>query len=159
MSEFVWTDELVREFIEYGRRLMHISDLDYLGMDMDKFKASKQPKPEWEILKGQSDARGVHTWRKIDEANEHPCPLSACRIYSVRRLSDGEVFTSGDIVAIEGTFFHGPILGFYMAEGSKIRIKTHNSMVSADLSQLTRQLPTAVYLTPSQIEKLKQLLK
>jgi len=76
MEDFKWTDELAREFVEYcdnQRPGVYI-----LGYDLvELFKKSKQPKPkEYEILT--------------------IAPLKDNAIYSVKRLSDGEIFAIGD---------------------------------------------------------------
>ena len=61
-------------------------------------KASKQPSVDFEILKCDCDSLGVH-----DYTNNGNCPCSRenfkfCKIHSVKRLIDGEVFAIGDEV-------------------------------------------------------------
>jgi len=126
-----------------------------------QYEAEDKPKPEWEILKGQSDARGVHTWRKIEEAHEHPCPLSACRIYSVRRLSDGEVFTVGEVFLNLIDAAH-TIVKFQISEWSNEMKVISDNKVEYAFKIIRKQKEGTVIpvlLTPSQIEKLKTLLK
>jgi len=60
---------------------------------LSELKAPKEtPKPEWEILK--LEIGGVNY--PIDALNEKE--KSIAKIYSVKRLSDGEVFSVGDVV-------------------------------------------------------------
>lgn len=73
----------------------------------EQFKASKEPKKEWEIVaylnggciyKRQEGDSGPkfsdgNCYFNTDFANE---PRNKCLIHSVRRLSDGEVFSVGD---------------------------------------------------------------
>lgn len=93
-NEFVWTDETVREFIKWGSRHLRISDQDVIGMDIEAFKASMKPKPDWEILEGRHKCAPSHTW------DPSQCPGAGCPIWSVRRLSDGEVFTVGERIRL-----------------------------------------------------------
>ena len=85
--EFQWTDELVKEFQIYYNRIPYaITGIDPIKTGIDMFKTSKEKK-EYEILSS--------------------CPIGG-DIYSVKRLSDGEVFTVGDKVNA------GKISGFYL---------------------------------------------
>lgn len=51
-NENFWNDELVREFIQFGRRRHHISDQDIVVMDIEDFKKSKQVsnKEDYQII-------------------------------------------------------------------------------------------------------------
>jgi len=118
-NEFTWSDDLIREFIAFGRRQMHISDQDYLGMDIKAFKESKQPKKDWEIeaFYYQTDKRNMATktsngmfWTGGDMATKQEMLSSVWLIHSVKRLSDNEVFSIGD-----NTQF-GKILHFRISE-------------------------------------------
>ena len=77
---------------------------------LSELKAPKEtPKPEWEILK--LEIGGVNY--PIDALNEKE--KSIAKIYSVKRLSDGEVFSVGDYVNRIGDA--GTIHGFQVKEG------------------------------------------
>lgn len=109
-DNFQWTDELVSEFI--GRDSIHSGNV---YADIHRFKQSKQQyNKDWEIvsIKGQetntvytkkenntwvnSNNNGfIHDYNKDDGS-------SGCYIYSVRRLSDNEVFTVGEEVEFCG---------------------------------------------------------
>jgi hypothetical protein len=100
-NEFVWTDKLVKEFaynfLEEHEGVRGESNLEV-------FKKSKQPKKDYEIISFKHKSMGYMKWydgtyhrsnseyyntslRKVPENVE---------IISVKRLSDGEVFTVGD---------------------------------------------------------------
>lgn len=85
MQNFQWNDETVLEFLDQviiGRN----------NLDINKFKESKQHK-EYEVLSYSTDGKTIFgkTWVMAD-----------CPIYSVKRLSDGEVFTIGDFIENSG---------------------------------------------------------
>ena len=86
---FKWDDEKVLEFVRFTLEQSPAFQGRYT--DLEQFKEIKQPKPEWEILKYRNKKSGivrVHSEQyTIGPENE---------IYSVKRLSDGEVFTIGD---------------------------------------------------------------
>lgn len=98
-TEFSWTDETVKEFV---------TDLLRNGFyDIPKhvadFKASKQLKPEWEILSYLSTNISDMPARIIfpmdgdwNYAVLHNYPINA-----VKRLSDGEVFKIGEVVEFD----------------------------------------------------------
>lgn len=90
MNNF-WTDEKVAEFFKehWVRTTLKES---FIGSDIDfvkKFREEKQPAKEWEIVKCKSN------W--VNFPLGHPEKVSET-IISVKRLSDGEVFTVGDRV-------------------------------------------------------------
>ena len=86
-DNFQWTDLLVAEY-------------SLSNMTLFEFKRSKtKSKKEYEILKCENDLFGVHEY--VDErfSREHCLkPEKPCKIHSVKRLSDGEVFSIGDWV-------------------------------------------------------------
>jgi hypothetical protein len=165
MSEFKWDDQLVCEFT-YGN-----SNLSYneINERLEAFKKRKQPKPEWEIVAFKH--RGMIATIMDSEGYSQPhfqCPGQQfgldwaleghdCSIHSVKRLSDGEVFTVGGIVYFEG--IRHRISGFEINDGfmemvfeMKLRGSLKNVMpIHAET--------VPVLLTPAQIEKLKTLLK
>lgn len=111
-NEFVWTDELVKEFFSYAREWESYKQFDN---PIEQFKKSKSNK-DWEIIKligtyGGHDncvfmlnkatnyyvpdlhylQYGKPNWTLDDVLRNHNG-----KIYSVKRLSDGEVFSVGD---------------------------------------------------------------
>jgi len=92
MSEqFQWTVDLMSEFI------LNIKNGQYKNYNAEYavqvFKESKQPKPEWEIMK----IRGLLSPELIwDFNNKFPPDFDKWEIYSVKRVSDSEIFTIGD---------------------------------------------------------------
>jgi len=103
-KDFIWTTELVREFIKFGKRQYLISDQDVLGLNIDKFIASKQPSKDWEIVsfklqdgtifdKKESGLYGLLGDGIIPEKDM----IEKCHeIYEVRRIRDNLVFKVGD---------------------------------------------------------------
>lgn len=111
-DNFQWTDELAAEYGQYYHAASNNLD-HYLPKNvLEEFKASKQKPKEWEILsfKQNSDIRDLWLpvpgcdgglWAlngrgsipyKTEEILNNPL----YSIHSVRRLSDGEVFTVGE---------------------------------------------------------------
>jgi len=166
MSEFIWTDELAMEYARgvaesYKKSEVWSGNYDAEAHLLQSFKASKQPKPEWEILEGEGQT-GIHVW--YDSAHDMDnCPMKGCKIHKVKRLSDGEIFTVGDKFWIR----HQP--GEYWVI-NKIEIGPFEDMrligdpggynwgLKIALKYPIHQSPIPVLLTLSQIEKLKKLL-
>lgn len=75
-------------------------------------------KPEWEILTCENDCFGVHKFVS-EKDSKTPClkPNKPCRIHSVKRLSDGEVFSIGDEFHLCGGICRYKISSF-LAEGN-----------------------------------------
>jgi hypothetical protein len=92
---FQWTDELVKEFILTECNKDNTWSSEGVDWWFKKFKASKQPQPEWEILEGIHLSGFVHAWVEM-KVFPYGCAKNGCSIHSVRRLSDGEVFTVGE---------------------------------------------------------------
>ncbi len=94
-NSFVWTDELVLEWSDHVRDIFNNPNNNYCGKydgfdtDFKKWKQSKQPsttvKPEWEIVDYG------YTQNNENKPEQR-------YINSVKRLSDGEVFSIGDMV-------------------------------------------------------------
>lgn len=87
------TDEMIDEFIfNYASFVLK----DEVKKQWEQFKASKQLKPEWEIvlyrIKDTGKLLAPHVTISGDPETE---------IYSVKRLSDGEVFSIGDDMTME----------------------------------------------------------
>jgi hypothetical protein len=93
-DKFTWTDELVKEVL---RRTTSYVLESHWQETIEQFKASKLPSKEYEILKMIDGDNWIH------EPNAKGLVCNAkdnnCKIYSVKRLRDGEIFTIGDKVA------------------------------------------------------------
>ncbi len=94
-DNFIWTNELVIEF-KYFK-----SDLASPLSAITQFKKSKEVKKDYEILQCENDVFGIHDF--VDSGNT-PClkEFKPCKIHSVKRLSDNEVFTIGEENIIGG---------------------------------------------------------
>ena len=122
---FQWDDQKVRDFIEFGRRQHHISDIDYLGMDIEKFKAQASSGgasgKDWEIIQMISGYGILFDLKPNGKFASTEWPTEEFRlkedllenkygkkysIHSVRRISDQEVFSVGDEIGwgIVGNF-------------------------------------------------------
>lgn len=95
MENFKWTDELVKEFInkefidKYNSPFSWITGIDpIMGEKMKEFKKSRQSKKEYIILRTVTTCSSEHPGRGY--------------IWSVQRLPDGEIFSSGDRVTYYG---------------------------------------------------------
>lgn len=88
-TEFIWTDETVLEFVQFTLKNSPLLQGRYT--DIEQFKESKQPKPEWVILK----VKGINS-NILTDFNTEYYNNENWNIYSVKRLSDGEVFAIGD---------------------------------------------------------------
>lgn len=124
--EWLWKEERLYELnsavIRYVSENMPIppewiEEIKSLREWIDKRKASHSIKEEevgWEILKGKTQFGTIHTWINEEGVlNSKPCLKVGCKIHSVRRKSDGEVFTVGDSIEfffgvkiISGTISH-----------------------------------------------------
>ena len=172
MSEFKWTDELVKEFMKDF--VIHPNWKTFGDDWIEEFKASKQPKPEWEI---ESFLMRGNTWHKCHyrtegiqyESNGQYFTLgwglniqTEATIYSVRRLTDGQLFTVGDWVKdMVGNELQ--ITEFNLANGDlyielKGPSRPYWTYRLKDLIKVTPEHCIPVLLTPSQIEKLLTLL-
>jgi hypothetical protein len=164
-DSFKWTDELVIEFAGDGTRQMREM---HQGL-MDAFKASKQPNPEWEIVEGINDKGYVFQW-----ANNHPHFMDdivgpKCSIHSVKRLSDGEVFTVGGMISVPGGFW-AKITRFELSKDGKSMAAFSGDdgwqlqFIRPATGPFPDSIPPAangkvpVWLTRKEMERLHQLL-
>lgn len=87
-NEQFWTDERVIEFeiFKRGLEIKHFPKEQSISESIEQFKASKQVK-EWEVV--EVDHIGLD--RPHEQQGKCGCP-----IHSVKRLSDGAIFTVGD---------------------------------------------------------------
>lgn len=173
MKEFIWTDKTIVELLT--KVTAYRPETGYWEREIEAFKTSKQPKPEWEILKVINKRNeSVHT-------PEPTCMTNGiCSIYSVKRLSDGEVFTVGDLFVVpenEGMTY--VIKSFYVPDfpknmgviggphsDPKIRwagwLKAIARPVtkpdSLESLQASFDGKMAIWMTQTQVEKLKKFL-
>jgi len=102
-EQFQWTNELVMEFVNFHDEQKGIH---WLSEDIEKFKQSKSKKeePQWEILEFQSNDGNLlvldgKKWKYRNDTNsisDIDFLIKNYAIHSVKRLSDGEVFSVGD---------------------------------------------------------------
>lgn len=121
-KEFVWTDKLFADFQEWIPKQPHERWVNYSWL-IEQFKASHSTDRGWEILKGKHCNGGVHAWNS--KTTGVSCELMGCRIYSVRRNSDGEIFSVGDEVNVlcdDNKGFKETIIGFYVDDKNKLSL-------------------------------------
>jgi hypothetical protein len=120
-NNFQWTDETVIAFVKdlYNRH-PHLEMLAKIW-DFKKGKQQEASPKEWEILSfssGYADEQYNHFYTKVEGADDYKAPngmltnlslmlKGIAQIHSVKRLSDGEVFTVGDKVDISGECVKG----------------------------------------------------
>lgn len=98
MSEFIWTEDMAIEYSHYYHDAFQ-DMVRNMGKDILKeFKASKQPKKDWEIVFSFDLDGNCGTHPFIPKDEPCGCEEEGCKIHSVRRLSDGCVFTVGDLI-------------------------------------------------------------
>jgi hypothetical protein len=168
MSEFVWNEKLVREFLRWFATSHSPEEQEEV---LAKFKASKQPKPEWEILEIKGNGSGCIYRPSVSEngvwVDKRDCGFSwtpgesiDCSIHAVKRLSDNQIFTIGDELGDTLTSTSATLDKFEIHENKMYaHIIWGGSPHAFELKTLTKAPKReAVYLTPSQIEKLHTLL-
>lgn len=151
---FQWTDESVSEFIM--ERFVRFSS-EFMQMHIDEFKSSKSPKKEWEIVAYGEIYEGEKLMYKLQPSGGYRNEDWECDIeydatqfnnpnefiHSVRRLSDGEVFSVGDRLKD----FSGCITSFEVnsvwAGGLGLRIDEG----SADNILDAEKLPSPIFIT------------
>ncbi len=96
-KDFKWTDELVAEIVGQAHRDGYHQSPAHIYDRLQEFKQSKQPKEDkdWEIVQWKF---GDCIVRPPDVNNPILPKGMNGAIHSVRRLSDGEVFSVGDRV-------------------------------------------------------------
>ena len=151
MSEFIWTDELLGELL--SKVTSYYPGGNYWADEIAAFKAAKQPKPEWEILLYKNRDGNPHPF---EGAGDMSCTNMGCKIHSVKRLSDGEVFTVGDAVEIEGGKRMRPIYLFSI-DADTLMVRFHE-YASVSFNMISKPSIVPVYLTRAQLEKLLTLL-
>lgn len=126
-DNFVWTDELRKEFnshmenVHYGHNMLKLKNSlppDYF-YHIETFKASKQQSvfKDWEIVEVVFKKTGVKS-KKLDDGmwqidGTHFSYIpdvivdDSVDIFAVKRLSDGEVFSVGDVVKWDLSILQG----------------------------------------------------
>jgi hypothetical protein len=136
MEDFIWTDKLVKEYATIFSESSHSTatpeDCERAYRFFLRFKESKQPKKEYEILSFASTegytlcvlSRNENGTFGGFDAYEHSLLSSSLhKILSVKRLSDNEIFTVGDKIGwgVTGNY-ETNLKGFEIKEG-KLFIK------------------------------------
>jgi hypothetical protein len=159
MSDFQWTDELVSEACLYAGFAINTRTLKedvakQVPPLIQKFKEEHtKPKVEWEIVKMINNDGWVHD----SGAYGFPCKEENCKIHSVRRLSDGEVFSLGDDVECMGRV--GKIIkldtsrqndGFYV-DVQYDKISSYHNKELSGIKKVTK-LPIPLFKTEDGVE-------
>ncbi len=138
-SNFEWTDELVMEFIEYRRNY---------GSFNDVFKAFKKSHPkaehkDYEILEWDSSSfKGGGCGVKDEEMASW-----GFNIKSVKRLSDGEVFSVGDRVNNEWTITE------FQIDGNIIYAHFYETSNRTSLKYLLKKVKQPIPLTENNLSE------
>jgi hypothetical protein len=166
-NEFAWDDAMVMEFCRFAYH-SYMGDGkmgEFIRAFREKWESEHKPNPEWEILAYQ-ECGGMSDLKPGTISQRHPnwnyAVVKNFPIHSVKRLSDGEVFTVGDEVEYDGR------AGINRFEIEKFNVR-QTSMMACNLGfdlnisilrRSTREIePTIpVSLTSSQLEKLHKIL-
>lgn len=110
-KDFKWSEEMVGEFAMYWRDKVAPYSKDYINQAIDNFKdiKSKEVKPDYEILfftdiynHGEYFKKGKDGMFTTSISNmpykERDLIAHNFPIHSIKRLSDNEVFTIGDVL-------------------------------------------------------------
>lgn len=161
-TEFQWTDELVMQcFSEIASVPFKEITLSTPKKIMEKFKQSKvkkeEPKQDWEILSFRYYG-DIHT---KDKDGFYKCPFryltydfalksigDGNEIHSVKRLSDGEVFSIGDKVKYLDRI--APIQKFCLMDNNLMRVNCWNHGADFDngISQIISNISHAPKESP-----------
>ena len=145
-NEFNWTDDLVKEFTDLWLNNFNTNDWTY-QIGLERFKESKQPNKDYEILSFYCTKIENLIYYKKDNKKfcngtmlEHIFSYSEIellnnsnfKIHSVKRLKDGEVFTIGENVIYDEQYSK-PIIEFdiynHPQEGTICRAITNSYSV------------------------------
>lgn len=132
-EQFQWTNELVMEFVNFHDEQKGIH---WLSEDIEKFKQSKSKKeePQWEILEIESYGGEI---RKLIDGEyrlytdgvgftaTYLLQRSDSKIKTVKRLSDGEVFSVGDVIKVHTDI--KPIVSFELKNNKQIWCSIDNA--------------------------------
>jgi hypothetical protein len=139
-KDFQWTDSLVEEFHQWyaenkGKFEDHLREFKFQKLNGEKRH------PEYEIVSMKCKTSGVlyHNKQQISHCLQRS---NFYAIHSVRRLSDGEVFSVGD--QIDATGEKCRIIGFNVAPNwsGGLMVCTDETKDSASALKLITKLPT-----------------
>lgn len=150
-KEFKWDDESVMEFYDFHRE----RENQWTSESIQQFKESKQPKPEWEIISYRHKQTKEITpktstvFHKAMFNNEH-------EIYSVKRLSDGEVFTIGDIVKYHKASHYGwyAIDNFFIRGDNQILARNKEQSIVEYITEIVKA-PDPLFTTNDGVDVYK----
>ncbi len=122
-EQFQWTNELVMEFVNFHDEQKGIH---WLSEDIEKFKQSKSKKeePQWEILSVFDDDKNP-IYNPSKNIIDVTLKYNGERIHSVKRLSDGEVFSVGDVIKVHTDI--KPIVSFELKNNKQIWCSIDNA--------------------------------
>lgn len=132
-----WTDELVKEFINFSRRKMHISDIDIIGMDIEKFKQlnSKKEEPQWEILEFKNLRSGIVYIKKdngkFNSGNGLDWDLEKFDIKDHEIINSVKRFPDNTVWSVDMVTEHGIITAFKIV-GSTMVAEIKNNIFPYD---------------------------
>jgi hypothetical protein len=164
MSEFKWDDKTVKDFcwFAYAPGSQVHPELDrFISEYKDYWAHMHRPKPEWEIL-SYEDRRSMSDMPigRVDRRHHfwNIAVVSNWPIHSVKRLSDGEVFTVGDRVGygFDGTPNQFFIESFHIYD--KWMAVRGGGVEAVDITLLNRSAGDVCPLTPNEIKQLRKIL-
>ena len=137
--EFQWTDELVMEYQNFKPSIFSVLSA------IEQFKKSKAKK-EYEILSFKADifvlcknANGTFGVYEIEE--QDLLSSSAHAIHSVKRLSDGEVFSVGDLVKYSDgkcNYEHFIIDNFWINNAGKCLVRGKDNLICEWVTEIQK---------------------
>ena len=136
-EQFKWDDKLVQDYIQFYAA-SYAASVAYFNSDetLEKFKQSKSKKeePQWEILEIESYGGEI---RKLIDGEyrlytdgvgftaTYLLQRSDSKIKTVKRLSDGEVFSVGDVIKVHTDI--KPIVSFELKNNKQIWCSIDNA--------------------------------
>ena len=169
-KKFEWTDELEEEFCVFWKTHYPHWGADHFVDIKDKFKQSKLQSQDkqigWEIVEfktkdghlaiKQSEPRfGLH-WRVMKGESIGWCSYSTCiedyNIHSVKRLSDGEVFTIGDEVRYKLNPKSPFIITNFLVKGTDILARSEGNNICEFVDDNLEKTPK-----PSSIDRIEPM--
>lgn len=156
MKQFEWNEETVKQLLEMAisNRFGLVANTPEFLIEI--FKQSKQPKPDWEIVavggywNDKDTSLGVYEKKIIDgkiayyndlfdgfDNMEYIFNSMRGIIYSVKRLSDGEIFSVGEVIDTpqDGT---NKIIAFHVT-GERMNVKLNNGTIGLEHIQKAKQ--------------------
>jgi hypothetical protein len=138
-KDFQWTDDLVNDYV--SRIVTGTLGFQHNHMENFKKEIGEKRHPEYEILSVKSNWSEV-VYSDQSEISRYYSAPTHFAIHSVRRLSDGEVFSVGD--QIDATGEKCRITGFKVAPNwsGGLMVCTDETKDSASALKLITKLPT-----------------